>query len=164
MIHTFGFSICRSGLNSSRGPCLWLWKICWLLNVVTHCVMHAFALVLIDLSCGDSIMGIMFISNVRCLRHWMSWRGALSFGWRRCCRVGNDELWFKDAIERETVELILWNLMAKHQRQLKMWLTLHPTYSSLGWCSPPQLVVEQFFSIHALWIGVGPSCLAGLHS
>ena len=47
-------------------------------------------------------------------------------------QVENEELWFKDAIKRETVELILWNLMAKQQRRLRVGLTMHPTYSSLG--------------------------------
>ena len=40
----------------------------------------AFAMVLTDLSCGDSSKGIMFISNVRRLQHWISGRGALCFG------------------------------------------------------------------------------------
>ena len=43
----------------------------------------------------------------------------------------NEELWFREAIEFGMVELILWNLMAKHQRGLRMGLTLHPTYSFL---------------------------------
>ena len=34
----------------------------------------------------------------------------------------------------------------------------------LGMTFTTQLVAEQFFIIHALWIGIGPSCLAGLHS
>ena len=59
-----------------------------------------------------------------------------------CHRVGptqveNEELLFRNAIECGTVELILWNLMAKYQRQSRMELTLHPSYNSLGWCSPP---------------------------
>src|ERR1700738_4136381 len=87
MTQIFGQSVCRSGLNSSKGPCLWPWRICPLLSTMTHCVMHAFAVVLTDLSCGGFGWGIMFISNVRRLRYWMSWRGALSFGLRRCCRV-----------------------------------------------------------------------------
>ena len=47
-------------------------------------------------------------------------------------QVENEELWFRDMIEGEAVGLILWNLMAKHQRRLRMGLKLHPTYSSLG--------------------------------
>ena len=35
------------------------------LGTVTHCVMHAFAMVFIDLSYGDSGKGIIYISNVR---------------------------------------------------------------------------------------------------
>ena len=42
---------------------LWLWKICPLLSTITHCVIHAFVVVLTDLSCGDSNRGIMFISK-----------------------------------------------------------------------------------------------------
>ena len=80
MTQTFGQSICKSRLSSSRGPCLWPWKICSLLNAVIHCVMHAFAVVLINLNCGDSGRGIMFTSNMRGLRHWMSWWSALSLG------------------------------------------------------------------------------------
>ena len=49
--------------------------------------MHAFTVVLTDLNCGDSGKGVMFISNVRRLRHWMSGRGILFFGCKRCCRV-----------------------------------------------------------------------------
>ena len=45
-------------------------------------------------------------------------------------QMENAELWLKDAIKHEMVELIIWNLMAKHQRQLRMELTLHPVYSS----------------------------------
>ena len=51
-------------------------------------------------------------------------------------QMKNNKLWLRDAIEHEMVELILWNLMAKHQRRLRMGLTLHPTYSSLKWRSP----------------------------
>ena len=40
---------CKSKLNFSRGPCLWPCNICPLLNTVTHCAMHAFAVVVIDL-------------------------------------------------------------------------------------------------------------------
>ena len=87
MTQIFGQSVCSSGLNSSKGPCLWPWRICPLLSTVIHYVMHAFAVVLTDLSCGNSGRGIMFNSDMRRLRHWMSGRGALSFGWRRCCRV-----------------------------------------------------------------------------
>ena len=47
-------------------------------------------------------------------------------------QVEDEELWLNDAIEHETVELIIWNLMAKHQRRLRMGLTLHPAYNSLG--------------------------------
>ena len=54
---------------------------------MTDYIMHIFAVVLTDLRCGDSVMEIMFISNVRCLWYWMSGLGALSFGWRTCCRV-----------------------------------------------------------------------------
>ena len=49
-------------------------------------------------------------------------------------------------------------------KAIKDGLTLHPTYSYLKWHSPHYLVVKQFFVIHALWIGIGPSCLVGLHS
>jgi hypothetical protein len=87
MTQTFGQSVCRSGLNSSRGPCLWLSRISPLLSTMTHCVMHAFAVVLTDLSCGDSGREIMFISNVRRLRHWMLGQGVLSIGLRSSCRV-----------------------------------------------------------------------------
>ena len=65
-------------------------------------------------------------------------------------QMENEELWLRDAIKHETVELILWNLMAKHLRRLRMGLTLHPTYSSLEWHSPHYLIAEQSFIIHAL--------------
>ena len=42
-----------------------------------------------------------------------------------------EELWFRDVIKCDTVELILKNMMAKHHRRLRMGLTLHPTYSSI---------------------------------
>ena len=42
-----------------------------------------------------------------------------------------EELWLRDAIKRKMVDLILWNLMAKHQRQLKIGLTFHLASSSL---------------------------------
>ena len=87
MTQIFGQSVCKSGLNSSKEPCLWPWRICPLLSTITHCVIRAFAIVLTNLNYGDSSKVIMFISNVRRLRHWMSGRGALSFMWRRCCRV-----------------------------------------------------------------------------
>ena len=35
MTQTFGHNVCRSKLNSSRGPCLWPWRICPLLSTVT---------------------------------------------------------------------------------------------------------------------------------
>jgi hypothetical protein len=47
----------------------------------THCVMHAFAVVLTDLSCGDFGREIMFISNVRRLRHWMLIRAGRTILW-----------------------------------------------------------------------------------
>ena len=87
MIQTFEQSVCRSGLDSSRGPWLWPWKICLLLSTMTHCVIHIFTVVLTNLNCGDSSKGIMSISNVRHPQHWMSGRGTLSFWWRRCCQV-----------------------------------------------------------------------------
>ena len=46
-------------------------------------------------------------------------------------QVDYEELWLRNAIECEMVELILWNSMANHQRQLRMGLTLYPAYSSL---------------------------------
>ena len=46
-------------------------------------------------------------------------------------QMENKELWFRDAAKRETVELILCNLMTKHQRRLRMGLTLSPAHSSL---------------------------------
>jgi hypothetical protein len=49
--------------------------------------MHSSVVVLTDLSCGDSDKGIMFISNMRPLQHWMSGPGTLSFKWRRCCQI-----------------------------------------------------------------------------
>ena len=36
-----------------------------MLSIVTHCVMHAFAVMLTNLSCGDSDREIMFISSAR---------------------------------------------------------------------------------------------------
>jgi len=47
-------------------------------------------------------------------------------------QMDNEEWWLRDAIKYETMDLILWNLMAKHQRRLRMGLTLHlwePTFS-----------------------------------
>jgi hypothetical protein len=46
-------------------------------------------------------------------------------------QIENEEFWLKDAIKHEMMESILWNMMAKHQRRLRMGLTLHPTYISL---------------------------------
>ena len=46
-------------------------------------------------------------------------------------QMENEKLWLRDAIKHEMVELSLWNLMAKHQRQLRMGFTLHPAYNSL---------------------------------
>jgi hypothetical protein len=46
-------------------------------------------------------------------------------------QMENEELCLRDAIKHEMVELILWNLMAKHQRRLRMGLTLHLAYNSL---------------------------------
>ena len=60
-----GQSVCRSRLNSSRRPCLWPWRVCPLLSTMTNDIMHAFAVVLTNLNCGDFDKGIMFISNVR---------------------------------------------------------------------------------------------------
>ena len=87
MTQSFGTSVCKSGLHSSRGPCLWPWNFFPLLSTMTRCVMHAFAMVLTDLSCGDLNKGIMFISNVRRLRHRMLGLGTLSYTWKRCCQV-----------------------------------------------------------------------------
>ena len=64
MTQTLGQSVCRSGLNSFKGPCLWPWKICPLLSTVTHYIIHAFAVVLTDPICKVTGKGIMFISNV----------------------------------------------------------------------------------------------------
>ena len=36
-------------------------------STVTYYIMHALAMVLTDLNCGDSARGIMIIFNVRCL-------------------------------------------------------------------------------------------------
>ena len=48
-----------------------------------------------------------------------------------CAQMKNEELWIGDAIKHEMVELILWNLMVKHQRRLRM--GSHCTQPTIPW-------------------------------
>lgn len=65
-------------------------------------------------------------------------------------QVENKELWFRKAIERETMELIFWNFDGQTSKAIKDGAHTAPNLHFLGMTFTTQLVEEQFFIIHAL--------------